>query len=231
MFWAFLPPRDNCSPAGIKHSISIRRAYFLLHSSLSVTVPPQQTLPHPLLCHRAETCCLWVWSLAETLSKSPNLKGSFTQKEGMKKLLSVSKPWIIFKCLQINLQAFFSFFFLVCQALVITPQLSRVPCSVCQYFFCQSVQQFHKTRSLLKYPEPLQHRSLLQPDFSIDTYIIYFFFHIKTPASNIPLELKVAQLGAKAQLKHHVFLQDSAFVNCITIEIYSTNPWVGWGCV
>lgn len=125
-------------------------------------------------------------------------------------------------------------FFFLCQALVITPQLSRVPYSVCQRSFCQSVQQFNKTRSLLKHPEPLQHHPLLRPDFSIDTYIIcffFFFFNIKTPASNIPLELKVAQLGAKAQLKHHVFLQDSAFVNCITIEIYSTNPWVGWGCV
>lgn len=37
----------------------------------------------------------------------------------------------------------------------------------------------------------------------------------------------MAQLGAKAQLKHHVFSEDSAFMICITIEIYSTNPWVG----
>lgn len=37
----------------------------------------------------------------------------------------------------------------------------------------------------------------------------------------------MAQLGAKAQLKHRVFLQDSAFMVCRTIEMYSTNPWVG----
>lgn len=91
------------------------------------------------------------------------------------------------------------------------------------------LQQLNKSSSLLKYPEPLQHHPLLLPAlvgffFLLFLIIIYF---IKTPAINIPLELKVAQLGAKAQLKHRVFLQDSAFMVCRTIEMYSTNPWVG----
>lgn len=88
------------------------------------------------------------------------------------------------------------------------------------------MQQLNKSSSLLKYPEPLQHHPLLLPALVGFFFLIIIYF-IKTPAINIPLELKVAQLGAKAQLKHRVFLQDSAFMVCRTIEMYSTNPWVG----
>jgi len=136
-------------------------------------------------------------------------------------LKAVSQPAIIFKCLQFNLEAFFFVPDIGNCTIIVLGSLLILPA-----FLCQSVQQFNKTIRLLKYPEPLQHYSLLLLDF----FLIIFF--IKTPAIiNIPLELKVAQLGAKAQLKHHVFLQDSAFMIRITIEIYSTNPWVGWGCV
>lgn len=81
--------------------------------------------------------------------------------------------------------------------------------------------------SFLRHPEPFA-----APFFAANGLgFVERIFCIKTPAINIPLELKVAQLGAKAQLKHHVFLEDSAFTICRTIEIYSTNPCVGWGCV